>query len=98
MESLILAIMRFAGVFVLYRLAIALYNISPFHPLYKFPGPRLASMTYAYEAYHDLWLDGMYTRKVKAIHDKYGELSQNDRKTRMMLTNYVRAHRENQSR
>ncbi|KAK8015798.1 benzoate 4-monooxygenase cytochrome P450 [Apiospora marii] len=74
MESLILIIMRLAGVFVLYRLAIALYNISPFHPLYKFPGPRLASMTYVYEAYYDLWLDGMYTRQIKAIHDKYGPI------------------------
>ncbi|KAK8108859.1 hypothetical protein PG984_014660 [Apiospora sp. TS-2023a] len=74
MESVVLTIVHLAGVFVLYRLAIALYNISPFHPLYKFPGPRLASMTYAYEAYYDLWLDGMYTRRIKAIHEEYGPI------------------------
>ncbi|KAK7990689.1 hypothetical protein PG990_014969 [Apiospora arundinis] len=74
MESLIVAVMRLAGLFGLYRLAVALYNISPFHPLHKFPGPRLASMTYAYEAYYDFWLHGKYTLRIKAMHDNYGPI------------------------
>lgn len=63
---------RLAGLLAAYRLAIFLYNISPFHPLHKFPGPRFASMTYAYEAYYDLWLDGKYTRRIKTMHGEYG--------------------------
>jgi len=81
-----LTIVNLAGVFVLYRLAIALYNISPLHPLYKFPGPRLAAITYAYEAYYDLWLDGMYTRRIKAIHEEYGELHRKANILALMLT------------
>lgn len=36
-----------------YRIALALYNISPFHPLAKFPGPKIAAASYVYEAYYD---------------------------------------------
>ncbi|KAK7937725.1 uncharacterized protein PG986_014593 [Apiospora aurea] len=74
MESFILTVLRLAGLYVLYRLAIVLYNISPFHPLYKFPGPKIASMTYGYEAYYDLWLGGRYTLRIKAMHDEYGPI------------------------
>ncbi|KAK8076217.1 hypothetical protein PG994_003489 [Apiospora phragmitis] len=74
MELFLLTIMRLAGLYMLYRLAISLYNLSPFHPLYKFPGPRLASMSYAYEAYYDFWLHGRYTRRIKAMHHKYGPI------------------------
>lgn len=42
-----------------------------FHPLAKFPGPRLATATYCYEWYYDLCRDG-YTFKLKDLHRKYG--------------------------
>ncbi|KAK8123755.1 trichodiene oxygenase [Apiospora kogelbergensis] len=74
METLVVTFVRLAGLLAAYRLAIFLYNISPFHPLHKFPGPRFASMTYAYEAYYDLWLDGKYTRRIKTMHGEYGPI------------------------
>lgn len=61
-----------AGVWVAYRAAVALYNISPFHPLYRFPGPRIASASYLYEAYYDWILVGRYGKEIKRMHDKYG--------------------------
>lgn len=56
-----------------YRVLLALYNISPFHPLYKFPGPKIAAATYIYEAWYDWILQGRYTNKIKEMHGKYGE-------------------------
>lgn len=55
-----------------YRLLLALYNISPFHPLYKFPGPKLAAASYLYEAWYDLVLVGRYSWEIKDMHKKYG--------------------------
>lgn len=45
-----------------------------FHPLAKFPGPMLASVTYLYEYYYDIWLEGQSTFKLKDLHEKYGRL------------------------
>ena len=55
-----------------YRIVVALYNISPFHPLARFPGPKSAAFSYLYEMYYDLWLGGMFTREIKRLHDLYG--------------------------
>ena len=63
---------KLAGLWAAYRVGVALYNISPFHPLYRFPGPRLASATYLYEAYYDWILVGRYGKEIKRMHDKYG--------------------------
>lgn len=54
-----------------YLISLALYRLF-FHPLAKFPGPRLAAITRYYEAYYDLWKGGMYIFKIKEMHDKYG--------------------------
>ncbi|KAL8344894.1 hypothetical protein RB601_005097 [Gaeumannomyces tritici] len=51
-----------------------LYNISPLHPLYRFPGPKLAAATCAYEAYYDWRLVGRYSKAVKQMHERYGPL------------------------
>jgi hypothetical protein len=51
---------------------LALYNVSPFHPLSKFPGPKLAAASYLYEAWYDLVLVGRYSWEIKAMHEKYG--------------------------
>lgn len=55
-----------------YWLLVAIYNISPLHPLYKFPGPRVAAATYLYEAYYDWWKLGKYGKRIKRMHDTYG--------------------------
>jgi len=43
-----------------------------FHPLSKFPGPRLAAATLWYEAYYDVIKQGQYTFKIKELHKQYG--------------------------
>lgn len=64
--------LRLGGLWLGYRVLLALYNISPFHPLYKFPGPRLAAASYLYEAWYDLVKVGRYSWEIKAMHEKYG--------------------------
>lgn len=44
-----------------------------FHPLSKFPGPRLAAVTHLYEFYHDVVRNGMFLWKIQEMHEKYGE-------------------------
>ena len=41
-------------------------------PVAKFPGPRLAALTYLYEFYFDVWREGQYTWKLRNLHTKYG--------------------------
>lgn len=58
---------------ILYHVLVALYNISPLHPLSHIPGPRLAAMTIAYEAYFDLIKVGRYSWEIKKMHEEYGQ-------------------------
>lgn len=44
-----------------------------FHPLSRFPGPRLAAVTHLYEFYHDVVRNGMFLWKIQEMHEKYGE-------------------------
>jgi ABC-type amino acid transport system permease subunit len=62
------------GVWIAYRIAIALYNISPFHPLSHFPGPKIAAASYVYEAYYDWWCVGMYGKVIVRMHEQYGPI------------------------
>ncbi|KAI1861411.1 uncharacterized protein JN550_010791 [Neoarthrinium moseri] len=67
-------LLRLLGLWVVYRLALALYNISPFHPLYRFPGPRLAAASFIYEFWFDFVLLGRYSHEIKRMHDFYGPI------------------------
>lgn len=64
--------MRLVGLWLLYRVALALYNISPFHPLSRFPGPKLAGMTFLYEFWYEGIRWGKYTWEIERMHAKYG--------------------------
>jgi hypothetical protein len=64
--------MRLAGLWLLYRVALVLYNISPFHPLSRFPGPKLAAMTFFYEFWYEGIRGGKYTWEIQRMHEKYG--------------------------
>ena len=43
-------------------------------PLRKFPGPKLAAATQWYETYYEMFYKGggMFTKKIKTLHEKYG--------------------------
>ncbi|KAI2465613.1 putative flavonoid 3-hydroxylase [Annulohypoxylon bovei var. microspora] len=58
---------------VLYPLVLAIYRIY-FHPLAKFPGPKLAAATGWYETYIDLFAipRGNFMEEITRMHDKYG--------------------------
>lgn len=43
-----------------------------FHPLSKFPGPKLAALTVWYEFYYDGIKRGKYVFEVGKMHEKYG--------------------------
>ncbi|KAM0405844.1 hypothetical protein HYE67_010176 [Fusarium culmorum] len=62
------------GVWFLYRLFVAVYNISPFHPLSRFPGPKIAAVSYLYEAYYDWWRVGRYGKVIRDMHERYGPI------------------------
>jgi cytochrome P450 len=67
-------VLRLLGLCLAYKLALGLYNISPLHPLFRFPGPRLAAMSFIYELYYDLILVGRYSHEIKRMHERYGPI------------------------
>lgn len=64
-----------------YHMLLAVYRLSPLHPLHRFPGPRLAAASYLYEVWFDLFKGGQYTYEIKRLHDTYGESAQNGTST-----------------
>lgn len=67
---LVAAALSFA---VLYTLYGALYRLY-LSPLAKFPGPRLAALTFWNEFWYDVVRGGRYTWKIRDYHERYGEL------------------------
>lgn len=59
------------GAWLIYLVALGVYRLY-FHPLAKFPGPKIAAVTRWYECYHDLYHRGMFIWKVQEMHDRYG--------------------------
>ena len=54
--------------------SVAFYRLF-FHPLARFPGPKLAALTRYYEGYWDLYHNGQYTFKIAELHKRYGEIT-----------------------
>jgi hypothetical protein len=59
------------GGWISYLIVLLVYRLY-FHPLAKFPGPRLAAITGGYEFYYDAIKGGMYLKKIEKLHEKYG--------------------------
>lgn len=59
------------AVVVAYFIAQYTYRLF-FHPLAKFPGPKLAAISYLPEFYYDLIKKGMYMWEIERMHEKYG--------------------------
>ena len=54
-----------------YTLLRSVYRIW-FHPLSKFPGPKLAAITHGYEFYYDVLNKGTYIWQIEKMHEEYG--------------------------
>ncbi|KAJ3946828.1 uncharacterized protein N0V96_003204 [Colletotrichum fioriniae] len=59
-------------IWITYCLGRAIYNVSPLHPLSKFPGPKLAAASYAPECWYDFVKKGRYTYEIVKMHQIYG--------------------------
>jgi hypothetical protein len=55
----------------IYSLTLAIYRLF-FHPLARFPGPRITAVTQWYEAYYDLIEGGTFMYKIDKMHETYG--------------------------
>ena len=62
-----------SGSVAVYSVFIAIYRLF-FHPLSKFPGPKLAALTKWYEFYFDILKGhgGQYAFKIRHLHQIYG--------------------------
>ncbi len=60
------------AVTVFYLIYVAVYRLY-FSPIAKFPGPRLAALTFGYEFYYDVVKSGRYTWQIGKLHEQYGQ-------------------------
>lgn len=70
--SLSLITLAFSASFFVYWLSKVVYRIY-FHPLSKFPGPRLAAATTLYRAWYQIVRDGGQLRQWNKLHEQYGQ-------------------------
>ncbi|KAF1814797.1 cytochrome P450 [Eremomyces bilateralis CBS 781.70] len=61
------------GLYIAGWIVLVVYRTT-FHPLAKFPGPKLAAMTFAYEGYYDVVRGGSYNEKLVELHKRYGPI------------------------
>ena len=65
------AISFIVGLWLAYLFSIALYRLR-FHPLARFPGPKLAALSKWYEFYYEVVLKGQFVFNIDVMHEKYG--------------------------
>ncbi|KAH6881768.1 cytochrome P450 [Alternaria rosae] len=59
--------------YFVYLLARVFYRLY-YHPLSRFPGPRIAAATSWYEGYYEIVHKGQYSRQISKLHDVYGPI------------------------
>ncbi|EME87126.1 uncharacterized protein MYCFIDRAFT_130725 [Pseudocercospora fijiensis CIRAD86] len=67
-SSLLLVVL---AITLIYALGVVFYRLF-YHPLAKFPGPRIAAATYLYEIAFDYFGHGAYLFEIERMHEKYG--------------------------
>jgi hypothetical protein len=72
--SLIEAIAILVILYTLYGINLAIYRVY-FHPLSKYPGPKLAAATLWYEFYFDVVKRGRFAWEIRRMHSVYGSIS-----------------------
>lgn len=55
-----------------YWISLGVYRVF-FHPLAKFPGPKLAGLTYWYDFYFEVVKLGKLHKQLNYLHSKYGK-------------------------
>jgi hypothetical protein len=60
------------GLLLLYCLSLAIHRLF-FSAVAKFPGPKLAALTFKYEFYFDVVKGGQYTFEIGRMHERYGQ-------------------------
>ena len=72
LEYLAMAVVALDLFFIYYAIT-AVYRLF-FHPLARFPGPKLAACILWYEFYYDVMLEGKWVWKIKEMHERYGPI------------------------
>jgi cytochrome P450 len=70
METTPLAILALS-LGIIYTTALAIHRLY-FSPIAHFPGPKLAAITWWYQFYYDVILQGRYMFKMQELHAQYG--------------------------
>jgi hypothetical protein len=61
------------ALYILYLFGVAIHRLY-FSRYAKFPGPKLAALTYGYMFYYDVLAgDGQYMFKIKDLHEEYSK-------------------------
>lgn len=60
-----------AATFLAYSVSISIYRLF-FHPLARFPGPKLGALTRWYEFYYEIVRKGQMTFQIQKLHAQYG--------------------------
>ena len=59
------------GAVLVYFVILAIYRLY-LTPVAKFPGPKIAALSFWYEFYYDVIKRGKYTWEIEKMHQRYG--------------------------